>query len=98
MITAAMIVIAIVIFITVIVLNISICKRRINRWDSNSTLLFAFSVSQVGNGRKMKLWKQKGGYSDMESRIVIGYQNQCLVEIIVIVTSIFVFVGYLTNR
>jgi hypothetical protein len=89
-----------IIFIAVvsISLNLTLCKRRVFRWDSNSSIWFIFSLSQIGFSRKLQFWTNRGRYREEDARIIARLQNMCLVEIIVGVMVTFIVIGNISSR
>jgi hypothetical protein len=58
--------------------NISLAKKKIGRWDSNSTALFVMSLGAFGK-RQRETW-QRTGYSEEEASTIIDYQLFSLME------------------
>jgi hypothetical protein len=60
-------------------LNIHIVKRKVGRWDSNSTIWFVMSIGNFGI-KQVDMWKRRAGYDEGEASLIIRYQTLCLLE------------------
>ena len=65
-------------------LNIKILKKKLKRWDVNSTIYFIMSLTNVMSAEKQKKerWKVVHRYDDDESAIIMRHQAICLIEIL----------------
>jgi hypothetical protein len=75
--------------------NIQIAKRKVNKWDSNSTIWFIMAIG-VGEPA-LKFWKDKVGYSEDEARLINKYQWLCVGEIFIGFLLSNLFVIYLVS-
>jgi hypothetical protein len=64
----------------VVYLNIIYLKRIVSKWTSNATLTFAMSLGGFG-ASKVEFWRKRGGFSSEEARLVVKFQNICLLEV-----------------
>jgi hypothetical protein len=58
--------------------NISLARKKIGRWDSNSTVWFVMSLGAFGK-RQRETWRRTG-YSEEEASTIIDYQLFSLME------------------
>ena len=65
-------------------LNIKILKRKLKRWDGNSTIYFIMSLTNgmSVNKQKKERWKVVHGYNEEESATILRSQTICLIEML----------------
>ena len=68
--------------VTALSVNIALVRRRLRRWDANSSILFVMSVGNFGE-RQRAMWQRKAGYRRDEADVIMKHQLLCLIEIVV---------------
>jgi hypothetical protein len=56
-------------------------RRRIVGWDSSSTIWFIMTIGNFGD-RQIDVWKRRGGYDEIQAKIIIRFQMLCLLGIV----------------
>lgn len=66
-------------------LNVRLVRRRVGRWNANSTVWFVMSLSNSLSTRadRTRAWREMYGYTIEEANRIMNYQLACVAEIIV---------------
>jgi hypothetical protein len=64
-------------WVLVIWASIRVIKRKMERWNSNSAILFIMTIGNFGE-RQIDMWRRRGGYDERQAKIIIRYQAWCL--------------------
>jgi hypothetical protein len=62
----------------IISMGIRAAKRRVTRWDSNSTIWFIMTIGNFGE-RQVDVWRRRAGYDEETAGTIIRYQILCLI-------------------
>jgi hypothetical protein len=65
--------------VTAFSVNIALVRRKLSRWDANSSIWFIMSIGNFGE-KQRAMWQRKAGYDREESDVIIRYQILCLLE------------------
>jgi hypothetical protein len=68
--------------VTALSVNIALVRRKLRRWNANSSILFVMSVGNFGE-KQRAMWQRKAGYGREEADVIIKYQLLCLLEILI---------------
>ena len=66
--------------VTALSVNIALMRRKLSRWDANSSIWFVMSIGNFGE-KQRAMWQRRAGYGREESDVIIKYQLLCLLEI-----------------
>lgn len=51
-------------------------RRKVTRWDGNSTSWFIMTIGNFG-AKQIESWRRIGGYDEDQARIIIRHQMLC---------------------
>jgi hypothetical protein len=68
--------------VTAFSVNVALVRRKLRRWDANSSIWFVMSVGNFGE-KQRAMWQRKAGYGREESDVIMKYQLLCLLEILI---------------
>ena len=61
----------------VISMGLRASRRKLPRWDGNSTILFIMTLGNFG-AKHIELWRRSGGYDEGQARTITKYQLLCV--------------------
>ena len=65
--------------VTALSVNIALVKRKLSRWDANSSIWFVMTIGNFGD-KQRGMWQRRCGYGRGESDVIMKYQLLCLLE------------------